>query len=181
MAVTRCDKGHFYDGAKYPECPHCKDGMDDEKTLSGPAINKPRATGRMVFEFAKPSDGEEKTIGVFKKTHGHDPVTGWLVCVKGPERGRDYRLHSGRNFLGRAPQMDISVADDIGITRENHCSVVYDPKGRTFLLAPGSAAAYLNGQLAESPLKIATSDVISAGSSDFVFIPFCGEDRTWDT
>ncbi|WP_424766536.1 hypothetical protein [Paenibacillus sp. sgz302251] len=30
---------------------------------------------------------------------GIDPVVGWLVCVEGPHKGNDFRLHSERNLL----------------------------------------------------------------------------------
>lgn len=30
-----------------------------------------------------------------------NPVCGWIVCVKGPRRGKDYRVMDGKNFVGR--------------------------------------------------------------------------------
>ena len=106
-------------------------------------------------------------------------MTGWLVCVSGPEKGRDYRLHSGRNFLGRAPQMDISIADDMEISRENHFSVVYEPKKRMYLLVPGSANIYLNGKSINKVTSLKTGNMIGVGRSEFIFIPFCKEGRDW--
>ena len=34
MNLTRCAQGHFYDGEKYPSCPHCAGaaGMVDTPT-----------------------------------------------------------------------------------------------------------------------------------------------------
>ena len=185
MAVVRCEMGHFYDDGKYPSCPHCESsagGMEDAKTVSGAAVErKLRSAGQQIVDFGAAARGDEKTVGIYKKKHGWDPVTGWLVCVAGPDKGREYRLHTGRNFLGRAVNMDIPVTGDMEISRENHCSVVFEPKSRVFLLAPGSANTYLNGRpLAESTV-LSASDVIGAGSSEFVFIPFCGEGRVWES
>jgi hypothetical protein len=61
------------------------------------------------------------TIGIFQKHTGMDPVVGWLVCIKGTNKGRDYRLHSDLNKLGRAPNMDVCIEGDEAIARENHC------------------------------------------------------------
>ena len=183
MAIIRCDMGHFYDNGKFSTCPHCESfigGMDDVKTVSGDVAERMfRAAGRQVVDFGAVKPGDEKTVGIYKKKHGWDPVTGWLVCISGPERGRDYRLHSGRNFLGRATNMDISVAGDTEISRENHCSVAFEPKSQTFLLAPGSANTYHNGHAVAETVTLSASDVIGAGASEFVFIPYCGEGRTW--
>ena len=27
MKLTKCDKGHFYDADKYPECPYCNTAL----------------------------------------------------------------------------------------------------------------------------------------------------------
>ena len=182
MAIIRCYMGHFYDDGKNPACPHCESigGMDDVKTVSGDVVERMlRTAGQQVVDFGAVAAGDEKTIGIYKKKHGWDPVTGWLVCSDGPERGRDYRLHTGRNFLGRAANMEISVAGDMEISRENHCSVVFEPKSRAFLLAPGSANTYLNGQAVTDSVNLQSGDEIGAGASKFVFIPYCADGRTW--
>ena len=32
-----------------------------------------------------------------------NPVCGWIVCIEGPRRGKDYKIMSGKNFeIGRA-------------------------------------------------------------------------------
>ena len=180
MAVVRCDKGHFYDDGRFRSCPHCEDSGDSmggALTVTGAEELRRNAAKRRLVNFNSQDDG--KTIGIFKEIHGWDPVTGWLVCVNGPEKGRDYRLHAGRNLLGRAPHMDISIADDQEISREHHCSVLYDPKSRVFLLAPGSSSTYLNSRVITESMPLKASDVIHAGSSEFIFIPFCGEERSW--
>ena len=183
MAVVRCVMGHFYDDTKSASCPHCENivgGFDDERTVSGAMLERmQRPAGQQVINFGETSPGDEKTVGIYKKKHGWDPVTGWLVCVDGSEKGRDYRLHSGRNFLGRAANMDISVPGDMEVSRENHCSIVFEPKGQAFLLAPGSAVVFFNGQQITESVTLKATDVIKVGVSEFVFIPFCVEGRGW--
>lgn len=185
MAITCCVNGHYYDDGKHLTCPHCRDvpAGDDEKTVAGPLSVHSRSSAVKIVDLQdnSKSANDEKTVGIYRKKHGHDPVTGWLVCMKGPERGRDYRLHSGRNFLGRAPSMDIAVTDDAQISREGHLSIVFEPVSHTFLLAPGSANTYLNGEAVTDPVPLADSDVIGAGESEFIFVPFCSGERTWES
>ena len=107
-------------------------------------------------------------------------MVGWLVCVEGAEKGRDYRIHAGRNFIGRSLKMDIAVVDDVKISRENHCSVVYDPHSNGFSLVPGEGTnTYLGGQQIMKPQPINDNDEIKLGDSMFVFISYCKGERKW--
>ena len=183
MAVIKCNNGHFYDDAKFEVCPHCAkerngNALDfaDEKTVA--KISRDKAMEDLTQYIG--TDGDEKTISIFTKRAGADPVVGWLVCEDGAEKGRDYRIHSGRNFVGRVDKMDVVVKDDPEITREDHCSVVYDPKTGSFMLAPGHGTiTFLNGEHLGQPKEVCEGDVIEIGSSKFVFIPFCKGGRKW--
>ena len=77
--------------------------------------------------------------------------------------------------------MDVQVMDDLSITRKNHCSVVYDERGRCFSVVPSSnALTYYNNKLLTKSEILNAGDEIKMGESAFVFIPFCGEDRVWE-
>lgn len=113
---------------------------------------------------------------------GVDPVVGWLVCVEGPERGRDYRLHAGRNFVGRSPQMHIALTGDTTVSREKHCVVVYDPRANAFRVAPGESASltYRNGTSVDVPTALAPYDRIEVGKTVLLFLPLCSDRFSWD-
>ena len=51
--------------------------------------------------------------------HGADPVVGWLVCVTGPNTGRDYRLFARINTIGRAEKNDVCLKGDNTISIKN--------------------------------------------------------------
>lgn len=178
VAILKCEKGHFFDDVKYKTCPHCAELLpesgEDVKTVSH------AATSGLAKEDLNALIREEKTVAASAPETDLDPVVGWLVCVGGAEKGRDYRIHAGRNFLGRALRMDISIVDDATITRENHCSVVYDPQSGYFFLVPGMGTnTYLNGARLSRPSRLEDEDTIQIGDSLFCFIAYCKGTRKW--
>ena len=124
---------------------------------------------------------EGATVGVFKARIGIEPVVGWLVCVGGPDRGRDYRIRSQRNFIGRDPRMDISISSDDQISRENHAAITYHPRSNSFKLAPGEAhgITYLNNESVDVPVLLKPYDSIELGATKLIFVPFCSEAFQW--
>jgi ssDNA-binding Zn-finger/Zn-ribbon topoisomerase 1 len=195
MDIVRCKNGHFYDCSKYPKCPHCGVGMEinreNEITQAGSSLreqstvakNNPAGTDPLreaKTEAHRGSDGV-KTVGIYAKKLKMDPVVGWLVCIKGPEKGRDYRLHHGRNFIGRSAKMDVSIFEDDQISRDSHASVIYEPRKGDFILAGGEGTAVtLNGQAVISPEKLKDGDVISIGATELEFIAFCKGGTRWE-
>lgn len=126
-------------------------------------------------------EDDQRTVSFYSGARGNDYVTGWLVCVEGPEKGRDYRLHHGFNRIGRDMEMDVQVTDDPAVSGRNHCSIVYDEKSRSFSVVPSPGSlTYYKGQLLEKATRMEAGDKIRMGGSGFVFIPFCGEERTWE-
>ena len=112
---------------------------------------------------------------------GFDPVVGWLVCVKGPNRGRDYRLHSGTNFIGRSKEMDVCIENDQTISKKNAASISYDDRSKTFFIQKGEVRnlLYLNGKPVRSDADIVAYDRLEIGSTELVFLPLCGENFDW--
>jgi hypothetical protein len=108
-------------------------------------------------------------------------VVGWLVCLAGPDRGRDFRLHSEKNFIGRSPIMDVCVSGDESVSRDRHAMVIFDPKKQAFWAVPGDAAGlvYLNGDIVHSPTQMQSDDVLEVGHTKLVLIPFCGAKYSW--
>ena len=132
---------------------------------------------------AAPAPVEEgRTVGYFERPLGAEPVVGWLVCERGPERGRDYRLYAGRNFVGRDPKMQVALMGDARVSRDRHAVVSYDPRGNGFRVAPGEGAglAYLNGAPVDGPLDLRAYDRIEVGETTLVFVPLCSDRFRWD-
>ena len=109
------------------------------------------------------------------------PVCGWIFCIAGPRRGKDYKIMAGKNFVGRADDMDIQILGDNKISRRNHCVIVYDEKQGKTVILPGDSngIVYLNEEAVYVPTPLGEYDVIEMGESRFLFIPFCGEHFMW--
>jgi hypothetical protein len=125
--------------------------------------------------------GETRRMGAFGIQGKNNPVVGWLVCLDGPDKGRDFRLHAEKNFIGRAPEMDVCVAGDDSVSREKHAVMIFDPRKQVFWLLPGesSGLVYLNGDVVHAPLQVHRDDVLELGQSKLVLIPFCGDKYHW--
>lgn len=135
----------------------------------------------LTVAYSEQQEDDQKTVSFYSAEKGNDYVTGWIVCVEGPEKGRDYRLHHGFNRIGRGTDMDVNVADDPSIARKSHCSIVYDGKTNQFSLVPSAGAiTYYNGSLLSNAEQMQAGDEIRMGSSVFEFIPFCRKGRVWE-
>ena len=110
-----------------------------------------------------------------------DPVVGWLVCVDGPVRGTDWRLHAGYNYIGREAG-DIHIQGDSQISREKHAMVAYHHKNRTYYVGPaeGRNIIEVNDEPVFNATKLNSRDVITIGTTKLMFVPLCGEDFAWD-
>ena len=141
MGIRRCENGHYYDDEKFFRCPYCGINIDLEDE-----IDSDQDKTVAIADINYSEDDDDRTIMAEGKEEKRYFVTGWLVCVDGAEKGRDYRLHMGFNRIGRSYQMDICLEDDLAITRDNHCSVIYDDKNGQFLVKPSvGTVTYLNG------------------------------------
>lgn len=206
--LARCDKGHWYDGSADKECPYCK--IENEKQASsskvgskeespvktgaednslgeelgaiiGNTIGNP--SGNFTYTNAPVADiDEDKTVSFgFMGDSDIQPVTGWLVCMNGANNGRDYRLHTGRNFIGRSSSADIFLGEDLTVANDKHCSITYDPKVNKFFVAPEDGKRLKrNEEEIDKPSELEEGDLLTIGETELVFVPFCKEDRKWE-
>lgn len=76
--------------------------------------------------------------------------------------------------------MDIRLTDDAYISRDNHFSIVYDPKTNIFSFVPGGGETHINNMVVNSVQQLCEDDVLEAGQTKYLFVPYCKEGRTWD-
>jgi len=202
MALKRCDKGHYYDPASYNSCPSCGYNLDFQATQAhrgatsdSEAVTQARSssdsedvTQARSAPVPRPQDAAARqrdngiTVAIVRKNIGIDPVVGWLVCVDGAEKGRDYKIRSEKNYIGRDASMDICIGGDATISRENHAMISFNPRNFRFSIAPGSSRGlvYLNDEEVGVPEDLKPYDLIELGQSKLLFIAFCGDKFQWD-
>lgn len=152
--------------------------------VPGKGAPPPDATVRLVGEGQTPEPVEEgRTIAYLQPRVGADPVVGWLVVVDGPDRGRDFRLHAGRNFVGRSAEMHVALTNDPYVSRERHAVIAYDPRASRFRVTPGDSAAlvYRNGEAVDAPQELQSGDEVEIGHTRLRFVPLCTDTFKWDT
>lgn len=112
---------------------------------------------------------------------GFMPAVGWLVCIEGADRGRDFRLHDGYNRIGRNASNDVCISGDATVSGDGHALVAFDPKSSRFFAAPGSGRnlVRLNDDvlMMASPLK--ANDVLTVGMTRLMFVPLCSDVFSW--
>ena len=178
--LKRCEQGHFYDSSKFLRCPY--DGIQsidfsDAKEPSSDAA----ATTPVPPENVGEGDQDTVRFGLRSTAEGVDPAVGWLVCIHGPERGKDYRIHSENNMVGRSSDMDICIENDSLISRSKHTVITFDPQNNIFYLSPGEGKSlvYLNGKAVLAHQELKPYDEILVGASKLLFLPFCGDKFKW--
>ena len=108
------------------------------------------------------------------------PVTGWLVCVEGAERGIDYRLHQGNNLIGSSAEGEICVSQDQKVVRDPCVVISYNNKSNQFFAAPvGGMLVYLKDNVLLRAGEIVDGDRIQIGQNTFLFAALCGERFQW--
>lgn len=192
MATVLCEKGHLFDDRKHINCPYCAESRPKDELIrtqanpsgrpgvSGSEISS-RHSGNNRLSIER-SDTPGPTLSFWQKRAIIQPIVGWLVCIEGKNKGRDYRLYADLNKVGRAPNMDVCIEGDETISRENHCFIAFSRRSRTFNVVPGTGRnlIYLNDEDALSPRKLAAYDRLNLGESSFLFMPFCTDQYYWE-
>lgn len=162
--LIRCQNGHLFSARRYGTvCPYCNiETNTKEKQQIG--------------------ERTEEELETLLLTQESSPVCGWIVCISGVRQGKGYEIKSGKNFMGRADDMDIQVLGDNKIARRNHGVIVFDPKKKETVLLPGDSngIVYHNDAAVYVPTVLNPYDVIEMGESKFAFVPFCGENFMWE-
>lgn len=108
-------------------------------------------------------------------------AVGWLICVKGVNVGRDYRLRLGRNAIGRDESNGVALLGDTSVSRTEQAILVYEPHANKFYALPGrsTSLAYLNGDVLLSRTEMKKNDILELGKTQLMLIPCCDEKFSW--
>ena len=199
-----CSAGHVYDADQFPSCPYCNRNTRAIQfgataapagygATTAPAGYGAAPAGRddTIGQTVMPEairrrmeqERDNRTVGEFKRKLGYEPVVGWLVCVEGPEVGKDYRLFGRINSIGRAEGNDVVLAQEHTVSQKNHVRLAYDAKHNNYQLIPGdgSNVTYLNDEPLYVPQRLNAYDVLEMGETKLIFVPLCNDQFRWPT
>ena len=192
MATKQCDKGHLYDDRKDPACPYCT-GKGDVGVLR--PLTPPAGADAPVFPKTSPAAGAgipgtlplnnpeiNKTMALGVNEKGINPVCGWLICVAGEKKGKDFRIVGEKNYIGRMPSNDICLDFDNSISKESSATVNYDMRTNKFFIQPGDGKnnVYHNGELLLAPAELKEYDTIEIGRTKLIFRSLCNNQFKWE-
>jgi len=152
---------------------------DNAPHIPPPSLSLQAAVDAVVSH----KDNEDvKTVAMWNAPAGSEPVVGWLVCVKGQYFGQSFNLKNGNNFIGRAMNMDVHLAQEESVSRNKHCAITYEPNNQAFYIQQGesSGLTYLNGEMVLTPTRMNTNDKIQIGQAEFILIPLCEYGFRWE-
>lgn len=159
--------------------------VQDKNVYNSEETSEERSEDKVRVESPRrrlENEDDSKTVGFFDDDIKGSPVVGWLVCIKGPSVGKDYRIIPERNFIGRDKSNDISLDKDDSVSREKHAIISYNPKKSQFMLIAGDVhgIVYLNGEEIYTNAQLEAGDIIEIGKTTLKFIPFCIDEFVWD-
>lgn len=173
MKIQVCQNNHVYDIEKYQNCPLCGAKKFSSES-NGNHYQKIRLKNIPSEKDALPTISPYDSLNTYF-------VTGWLVCIEGSQKGRDYSLHYGCHKIGNFPSCDIFLNNNTE-TEICYCSIIYDPKSNRFYLSPKEETdVFINHKIVRRVQLLQASDFIQIGSEIFEFIPFCTEEKTWES
>lgn len=206
-----CGFGHVYDADQYASCPYCnKDTRAiffDEptpfsKSTGAGGARRPDDCGKTgapdsygrtqdadigkteipeSYKRRMEQERKNRTVGIYQRQHGFEPVVGWLVCIAGPDMGRDYRLYSRINTIGRSEDNDVVLAAEPTVSQKCHARLAYDSKHNRFQLIPGegSNVIYLNDEPVFTPQPLNAYDILEFGETKLLFQCLCSDRFRW--
>ncbi|PCH59962.1 MAG: hypothetical protein COC19_06505 [SAR86 cluster bacterium] len=111
-----------------------------------------------------------------------NPTVAWLAVVSGPGKGEILTLGYGANSIGRGGGDRVNLDfGDLQISRQEHATITYDPRGRKFYLqhGRGNNLTYLEQEPVLTPTQLTRNAQITLGDTILLFIPLCSADFDW--
>lgn len=207
MATKQCPNGHVYDDQRNPVCPYCTGSGDIgvARPLAGPIeapafpktgpVAAPTPEAAPSFPKTSPVAGSaipktmplnnpetNKTMALNVSDKGIEPICGWLICVGGDKKGKDFRIHGGKNHIGRQSSNEICLDFDSTVSKESNAAISYDDRNAKFFIQPGDGKnnAYVNNNLLLTPVELQEYDTIEVGKTKLIFRSLCNENFKWE-
>ena len=133
-------------------------------------------------EIEANSEIDDEKTRIVRNSNVDDPVTGWLVIIEGPGKGRSLEIGIGVNQIGRALNQKLRLDfGDPRISRERHAILTFEPNAKKFFLQNGESRnlTYIGKKPVLEPTQLKTGEVITIGDTKLRFVAFCGSNFSW--
>ncbi len=139
-----------------------------------PKIKSDAATSATVYGGSK----EESAVSKDENSL----FVGWLVCISGANKGKEYKVRDGYNYIGSSASMDIYIEKDDSIASERAAVIGYDSYTKTFFLSLCGAHTIIrvNSRLLMEQVSLQAYDELTIGETKMIFVPLCGDKFNWD-
>lgn len=200
MDLKKCKSGHFYDGDKYTECPHCKNNVENRSisTIEKKKITENRDSGNLtksIFDMnIQENPPAERSVlkqkieytdtyapQVMHQKVQNGPVVGWIVGITGNEYGHSYELFVGNNTIGSSMDNVVSITEDSYLCSMSHGVICYEPETGLFFfdIQNSKGGVKINNSAVQENMYIGYMDVIEIGGSSYMLVPLCKDGFTW--
>ncbi|MFT5433527.1 MAG: pSer/pThr/pTyr-binding forkhead associated (FHA) protein [Myxococcota bacterium] len=95
-----------------------------------------------------------------------EDVVGWIVCLNGVLRGRDFRLVTGKNMIGTAADVDIVLTDPY---LSNRHAVIRHEDGHFLMVDLDSTNGSFVNDKRVSKMELIDNDKIRLGRTELKF------------
>jgi hypothetical protein len=163
-AERRCSAGHVMEES-WERCPYCE-AEKNPLTSSG---ENGTAAPAAAADTAPPDPGQGAVV-VPKKAPAVRPPVGWLVALDGEEQGRDFRLHAGRNVVGKGAKADVIIRD--AYLSEKHAVVEAGPDGYTIADLGSKHGTFLQGHAVRDAVPLRDGEQVRVGRTRLKFRSF---------
>jgi hypothetical protein len=99
-------------------------------------------------------------------------LVGWLVVVAGDQADQDFRVHAGRNVIGKGSKADIVIRD--AYLSERHALLESTEDGFVLSDLKSKRGTFLNGKAVEAERSVRDGDRIRVGNTELRFRTFAG-------
>lgn len=139
----------------WERCPYCE---AEKKPLPHKGENGATTASPEAVEVVAKKDPEARRL------------VGWLVVVAGDQLDQDFRVHAGRNVIGKGSKADVLIRD--AYLSERHALLEFTEDGYVLSDLKSKRGTLLNGKPVEAERSVRDGDRIRVGNTELKFRTF---------
>ena len=159
-----CPQGHPQEPS-WETCPLCT--AETLPQTSGPE----NGSGAAIPAPPTSDPGRGAVVVPKKRTPAPKGVlSGWFVAIGGDQEGEDFRIHTGKNVLGKGNQSNIVIKD--AYVSERHAMFESMSDTCTITDLESKHGTFVNGERIEGPHGVVDGDRITLGHTELKYRSF---------